>query len=59
MRNLNLSYNQLNYNEKSPHFKKSLKFLVELKEFFSAAIYINHINFSGMNFGKAQIMELL
>ena len=30
-----------------------------LEKVFTKAEYINHVNFSGMNFGKLQIQEVL
>ena len=50
MRNLNLSYNALNFDEDGPHKADSNRFMRNIQEFFKIATFINHINFSGMNF---------
>ena len=50
MRNLNLSYNYLDFNEKSPEYNDSISFMNNFKAFLQYAIFINHINFSGMCF---------
>ena len=55
LRNLNLSYNQLNFDEnnpKEPNIVLSEQFLVNLEEFLDAATFLNHVNFSGMNLGE-------
>ena len=37
----------------------SESFLENMGKFFTAATFINHINFSGMNFKKQQVFKLL
>ena len=56
MRNLNLSYNRLNFDtskaENEQANKYSHKFMENIKIFFSEAVFVNHVNFSGMNWEK-------
>ena len=59
IRNLNLSYNILNFNPKSPDFEHSNQFMKNITQFFKTAEFVNHVNFSGMNFKKQQILDLL
>ena len=59
MRNLNLSYNSLNFNVDSPEYEDSESFMENLGNFFKHSKWINHVNFSGMNFQKSQILQLL
>jgi len=55
MRNLNLSYNALIFHnidhvEKTDERTQSENFMINIREFFYLAKFVNHINFSGMNF---------
>ena len=50
IRHLNLSYNILDYDFDSPNKEHSDKFLIHIHEFFEICKFINHVNFSGMNF---------
>ena len=52
IRNLNLSYNELDFNEKSPHYEDSMRFMINIDKFIPRARFLNHINLSGMNFGQ-------
>ena len=56
IRNLNLSYNMLDFEFESPGYDDSEKFMTNIMEFFRIATFVNHINFSGMNFKKPQIL---
>ena len=56
---MNLSYNLLNFNVDSPEYEDSESFMKNLTNFFKLAKFINHVNFSGMNFQKGQILQLL
>ena len=51
MRNLNLSYNKLNFDIVADPITAadSAVFMKNLKEFFEHSIYVNHVNFSGMD----------
>ena len=46
-----MSYNTLNFNELSVDYQDSISFMENIKEFFKAARYLAHLNFSGMHFG--------
>ena len=56
MRNLNLSYNRLNFDtskaENEQANQDSYKFMDNIKIFFIEAVFVNHVNFSGMNWGQ-------
>ena len=58
MRNLNISYNSLDFDEKSKDFEDSKQFMVHLKVFLTETIFLNHVNLSGMNFKKEQILDI-
>ena len=59
MRNLNLSYNDLDFTEGSTNYNDSISYMVNIEKFLQRANFINHINLSGMNYGPTQILELL
>ena len=59
MRNLNLSYNDLDFTQGSTYLQYSLSFMENIGKFLQRAKYINHINLSGMNYGPLQILELI
>lgn len=55
MRSLNLSYNMLCFDnldhvEKTDERTQSENFMINIREFFYLAKFVNHVNFSGMNF---------
>ena len=56
-RSLNLSYNLLNQKGSDP--KDSAAFMEHIILFVKIAKYLNHINFSGMNFEKDQLISLI
>ena len=61
IRSLNLSYNDLDFNQNDnagSNYQYSLKFMEYLPIFLEKAKFINHINFSGMQYQKTQIKEL-
>lgn len=49
MRNLNMSYNALDFDPKSEQLDDSNEFIGNMKEFLAEATFMNHINLSGMN----------
>ena len=66
LRNLNLSYNKLQFqndenklvvNQKDVKYSEA--FMENMITFMYEALFINHINFSGMNFDFDKIMHLL
>ena len=48
LRNLNLSYNKLDFDSSREARKNSELFISNMEKFFWEALFINHINFSGM-----------
>ena len=58
IRNINLSYNYLNF-DNLKDCEYSEKFVESLKNLFNTAKFINHIDFSHMNFTKPKILEIL
>ena len=56
MRNLNLSYNLLNFNKESPDFDDSEFFMANISTFFKNAKFVVDVNLSGMNLQKEQIL---
>lgn len=54
---LNLSYNLLNQKGSDP--KDSAAFMDNITLFVKVAKYLNHVNFSGMNFEKEQLISLI
>ena len=51
MRNLNLSYNRINYEGGDKDQKEyGEQFMKNMKDFAKNAPFVNHINFSGMAF---------
>ena len=52
MRNINLSYNILEFDFGNSNYDHSQTFIENIMNFFKLAKYLNHINFSGMNFQK-------
>ena len=61
MRNLNLSYNRLNFDEVADPVQASdsMVFMNNIKIFFENAMFVNHINFSGMDFLPKQLTQLM
>ena len=55
LRNINLSYNRLNFDEAGEAKVQSERFLTNLEEFFEQSKFVNHVNFSGMNLKRKQI----
>lgn len=50
LKNLNLGYNLLNFSDDHIDYEDSLEFMSNIIEFFKQDVYLNHLNFSGMNF---------
>ena len=51
LRNLNLSYNKLYFQSENPKdVEYSKLFMKDMAKFFKEAMFLNHGNFSGMNF---------
>ena len=59
MRNLNLSYNKLNFEGDNASAEASDRFMQNIGEFFELAKFVNHINFSGMNLKSAQLSKII
>ena len=57
MRSLNLSYNILNTKCANP--VDSEEFMSNITKFCNTSKSINHVNFSGMNLYKSQVLNLL
>ena len=55
MRNINLSYNRLNFDDEGDAKVQSERFLTNLEEFFEQSKFVNHVNFSGMNLKQKQL----
>lgn len=60
LRNLNLSYNRLEFdpNKKEERVYSNL-FMSNMERFFWEALFINHVNFSGMNLNEEQVRTLI
>lgn len=58
LRSLNLSYN-LVHQDGCSDSQDSEQFMTNISKFIKVAKRVNHINFSGMNFKKPQIFELI
>ena len=52
MRNLNISYNSLHFDETSSEPTASEEFVDNMVEFISKAMVLVHIDISGMNLGR-------
>lgn len=60
MRNLNLSYNRLNFDgADKTQVAYSEAFLSHLEEWIDIARFVNHVNFSGMNLKAAQLSRII
>ena len=51
LRNIDFSYNRLNFNTESPEYEDSLKFVDNLCNFLDKAIVMTHLKLSGMELG--------
>ena len=51
LRNIDFSYNRLNFNIESPEYEDSLKFVKNLCNFLDNAIVMTHLKLSGMELG--------
>jgi len=58
LRNLNLSYNTLNFVD-DPGYEESIEFMEHMCRFFKKKIYLNHVNFAGMNFDRDNLLSLV
>ena len=52
LRNIDFSYNRLNFNIESPECEDSLKFVKNLCYFLENAIVMTHLKLSGMELGQ-------
>jgi len=59
IRNLNLSYNILEFNEDSVNYEDSIGFMENIRNVFKNCKYLSHVNFSGMNYDKKHLLELI
>lgn len=59
LRNLNLSYNKLEFSQRSQDRMYSQLFMDNIEKFFWEALFINHVNFSGMNLNEEQVKRML
>ncbi len=59
LRNLNLSYNKLEFNLNPVDRMHSQLFMDNMEKFFWEALFINHVNFSGMNLNEEQVTRML
>ena len=58
LRNLNLSYNSLYFDETNRDLPNSEEFLENFTEFLENTRMLNHLDISGMNFGKEELKAL-
>ena len=58
LKNLNLSYNRLDFQSSDEDSAYSRKFLSNMRNFFQGARWLNHLNMSGMNIEQEELLQL-
>lgn len=58
VRNLNLSYNPLQFDPEKPQYEPSIKFIENMVEYIKITDVLNHISVQGMGFLKQQLLDL-
>jgi len=60
LRNINLSYNKLDFDERNEKdYEESEAFMDGIEQFLIEAMFVNHVNFSGMGLQEKQVRRLL